>query len=235
MGIFNNKNNVIAYTVNKVSNNNVYISVQNGEVVVKAPWYLTGNQIQTIVEEKKNWIISKIKEYEMLNKYEQNLKNQYIKTVNVLGEEYKVEVNYKNIAKPEFKLENNKINIVLGNKYKKESKTKIVNELISKMYEKLANTKLEYIFDQFRFEMGIAPEDYKIEKMENYLAKCDKDNVITINPEIFQYNEEMINYIILHQFCHLRFKNHTKSFYTLLEKYEPNYKVFDEEIKNVKI
>lgn len=235
MGIFNNKNNVIAYTVNKVANNNVYISVQNGEVVVKAPWYLTGNQIQTIVEEKKNWIMSKVKEYEMLNQYEENLKNQYIKSVKVLGKEYGVEVSYKNIAKPELKLENNKINIILGNKYKKLSKVNIVNDLLEKMYEKLANTQLEYIFEEYRFEMGVAPEDYKIEKMENCYAKCDKDNIITINPELLKNSEEIVRYVILHQFCHLTFKNHTKSFYTLLEKYEPNYKNFDEKLKNVKI
>lgn len=235
MGIFNNKNNVIAYTVNKVANNNVYISVQNGEVVVKAPWYLTGNQIQTIVEEKKNWIVSKIKENEMINKYEENLKNEYQKTANVLGKEYSIVITYKNITKPELKLENDKISIILANKYKKMAKANIVKELINKMYEKLAKEELGYIFDEFRYEMGIAPEDYKIERMENCIAKCDKNDVITINPEIFQYNNETIKYIVLHQFCHLRFKNHTKSFYTLLEKYEPNYKSFDQKIKNVKI
>lgn len=234
MGIFNSKNNVIAYTVNKVSNNNVYISVQNGEVVVKAPWYLTGNQIQSIVEEKKNWIVSKIKENEMLNQYEENLKNKYVKSVKVLGKEFEVVVSYKNIAKPELRLEDKKVNITLANKYKKLAKENIVNELLNKMFEKIANNQLGYIFDELRFEMGTTPEDYKIEKMENCLAKCDKE-IITINPEIFKYSEDIVKYIVLHQFCHLRFKNHTKSFYTLLEKYEPNYKKYDEILKNVKI
>ena len=235
MGIFNSKNNVIAYTVNKVANNNVYISVQNGEVVVKAPWYLTGNQIQTIVEEKKNWIMSKIKENEMLNKYEENLKNQYTKSVMVFGKEYSVEVIYKNISKPELKLEKQKINIILASKYKKMSKATIINDLLNKMYEKLAKTELEYILDEYRFEMGVAPEDYIVKKMEDCLAKCDKNNIITINPDLFQYSEDIVRYVILHQYCHLTFKNHTKSFYTLLEKYEPNYKVFDEKLKNIKI
>ena len=57
-------NNIITYTVNKNLNNELYLSVQNGEVVVKAPWYYTQGQIQNIIEEKKNWIINKLKEYE---------------------------------------------------------------------------------------------------------------------------------------------------------------------------
>ena len=32
---------VITYTVNRAMNTGLYISVQNGEVMVKAPWYLS--------------------------------------------------------------------------------------------------------------------------------------------------------------------------------------------------
>ena len=46
------ENKTIAYTVNKARIKNVYISIQNGEVVVKAPWYVTQNQIQEVVERK---------------------------------------------------------------------------------------------------------------------------------------------------------------------------------------
>ena len=51
MNLFKNKNNVITYTVNKDVNTDLYISVQNGEVVINAPWYMASNQIQKIVEE----------------------------------------------------------------------------------------------------------------------------------------------------------------------------------------
>ena len=50
MGLFSNKSNVITYTVNKELTNNLYISVQNGEVVINAPWYMATSQNQDIVE-----------------------------------------------------------------------------------------------------------------------------------------------------------------------------------------
>ena len=63
MNLFKNKNNVITYTVNKNNYNDLYISVQNGEVIINAPWYMAASQIQKIVEEKKKWIMDKVKEY----------------------------------------------------------------------------------------------------------------------------------------------------------------------------
>ena len=56
--------NIISYTVNKNYNNELYLSVQNGEVVISAPWYYTSNQIQNVIEEKKKWILNKIEEYQ---------------------------------------------------------------------------------------------------------------------------------------------------------------------------
>ena len=53
------KNKTIAYTVCKAKVKNLYISIQNGEVVVKAPWYVTSSQIQEVIEEKRKWIIKK--------------------------------------------------------------------------------------------------------------------------------------------------------------------------------
>ena len=58
------KNKTIAYTVCKAKVKNLYISIQNGEVVVKAPWYVTSNQIQEVIEQKRRWIIEKIEEYQ---------------------------------------------------------------------------------------------------------------------------------------------------------------------------
>ena len=73
MNIFGIKNNVIEYTVNKADNKGIYISVQNGEVLVNAPWYVTSNQIQEVVEQKRKRIIEKLNEYELkrknINKY----------------------------------------------------------------------------------------------------------------------------------------------------------------------
>ena len=48
-----NRSNTIIYSVNKAMNSNLYISVQNGEVVVQAPWYLSRAKIQEAIEEKR--------------------------------------------------------------------------------------------------------------------------------------------------------------------------------------
>ena len=81
MNLFFNRKNLISYTVDTAFDNNLSICVQNGEVVVSAPWYLSKNQIQEAVSEKTNWILSKLNEYE-------NRKNLGYKNIVLLGKQY---------------------------------------------------------------------------------------------------------------------------------------------------
>lgn len=149
--------------------------------------------------------------------------------VPVLGTDYKVKIVYKNIKFAELDVEDKIIKISLPNKYKKENKEKILDIAIDKMYEQIAKVEVERAMEKTRILLGFAPEDYEIRKMNNSFGKCE-DNKITINPEIVKYDRNMIDYIVLHQYCHLKFKSHCKSFVNMIEKYEPNFKMYEEKL-----
>ena len=222
MSIFGRKSNVITYTVNKAVNTNMYITVQNGEVVVNAPWYFTSNRIQQIVQEKKNWILSKMQEYE------ENLPN--MKSVKIFGKNYDIHIKYENIKMPELNLkENYTIEIVLPNKYKKIGNEQVLKMSIEKMYEQIAENEIEDIMEKTRKMLGFAPEDYEVKLMNGKIAKCE-DGKITINPELMKYKRETIEYVVAHEFCHLKYKSHGKRFYQIIEKYISDYKKYEKEI-----
>ena len=230
MNLFSNKNNVITYTVNKAVTSNLYISVQNGEVVINAPWYTTSSQIQRVVEEKKQWILNKIREYEV--SCENKKSYTKIETVKVLGKNYDLEVQYKMIKAPSLSFEDNKIKVVLPNQFKKMENAEIVSILMNKMYERIAEKEIENVMEKTRLLLDVAPEDYEIKIMENTIAKC-KEGKITINPNIVMYSKDIIEYIVLHEFCHLKYKNHTKSFYNMLKTYMPNYEEKAKELNGI--
>ena len=146
--------------------------------------------------------------------------------VPVLGTDYKVKIIYKNIKVAELDVEDKIIKISLPNKYKKANNERILDIAIDKMYEQIAKVEVERAMEKTRILLGFAPEDYEIRKMSEELGRCE-ENKITINPEIVKYNREVIDYIVLHEYCHLKYKSHCKSFIKMLEKYEPNYKKYE--------
>ena len=152
--------------------------------------------------------------------------------VPVLGTDYKVKIIYKNVKVAELDVEDKIIKISLPNKYKKASNERILDIAIDKMYEQIAKVEVERAMEKTRILLGFAPEDYEIRKMSEELGRCE-ENKITINPEIVKYDREVIDYIVLHEYCHLKYKSHCKSFEKMIEKYEPNYKKYERIIANI--
>ena len=227
MSIFKNNNGVIEYTINKAFGSNLYISVDSGEVVVSAPWYFSRKQIQAVIEEKKQWIIEKVQEYQEKN-------NIYTEkgSINILGVTHTIHLYYKHVTSPNINLINHNIEVTLPNKYKKMDVSEILNILIEKLYCKIAQQEIERAMEKIRLMVGFAPEDYSIQKLENnLLGTCiTEDKKIIISPEVVKYNRKTIEYVVLHQFCHLKYKIHAKGFWQMVKKYMPDYKNYERTI-----
>ena len=224
--------NVIAYTIDRVINNSFYILVQNGEVLVKAPWYFSREKIEEVIEEKKKWITEKLRQYEN----EKIKKRNYIKNnkVKILGESFALKIIYSNVKLPKLNVENKIVEITIPAKYKKMDNSDIIGILIEKMYDQIAEKEIETSMEKMRVMMGTAPEDFEIKRMKNVLGLCTDEKKIIINPDIAVYDKNVIDYIVLHEYCHLKYKKHTRSFYDLLKKYMPDHEKSAEKISNLK-
>ena len=44
--------------------------------------------------------------------------------------------------------------------------------------------------------------------------------------QLAKKEEKVIEYVVLHEMCHLVYMNHSKQFWNLLEKYMPEYKIY---------
>lgn len=229
MSIFKNKTSVISYSINKEMGSDLYISVDGGEVVVNAPWYLSRKQIQTVIEEKKQWILSKMKEYQQSNNSSINKG-----TICILGATHQVRLYYKNTKTPSINIVKGNIDVVLPNAYKKVETSEVLKILMEKLYQKVAEQEVERAMEKTRLLLGIAPEDYEIQKLNpEILASCSKeDKKIVISSEIAKFDRNVIDYLILHEFCHLTYKIHTKNFWKIVEKYMPHYEKYEAILKN---
>lgn len=229
MGKVKYQNKTIAYTINKAKIKNIYITIENGEVVIKAPWYTTRNQIQEVVESKRDWIMKKLEEYNVsprkAKEYEDGEKFQ------ILGESYYLNIYYKDINNAILNVENEKIEIILPLSYAEEDNTEQIKKMIDKMYYMIAEREVESAMEKTRKMVGIAPEEYKIKKIKYAWGTCSSRKVITINQNLMMYSRKAIEYVVLHEICHLKYMNHSKKFWEMVESYIPDYKEAEKELK----
>ena len=157
------------------------------------------------------------------------VKAVYIKVtdITILGQKFELKVAYKNVKVTELNFENREVKIVLPLKYKNKDIRKILNVILNKMYEQIAKKEVETIMEKIRSKLKFAPEDYKIEFLKNTMAKCNTSKEIIVNPYIMRYDIVTVEYMILHEYCHLKYKTHSKGFWELIKKAMPQYQRFE--------
>jgi hypothetical protein len=63
-----------------------------------------------------------------------------------------------------------------------------------------------------------------VKPMETRWGSCSYDGEITLNPRLMQAPYDCIDYVILHELCHLKEHNHSKRFYRLLDQVLPDWR-----------
>ena len=230
----NVKSNVITYSVSKKDINNIFISVENNEVILTVPSYFSNKQIEQILIEKKEWIFNKITNNSKKSiPYVKGTQSYNPEFTNIFGKKYHIDLVYGNISSPKLDLDDKNIQIILPIKFKNSNNSDLLKIMLQKMYTKILDSELDSILENARINLGYAPEDVEIVKQTNYIAKLS-NNKLYINPEIVKFDKETIEYIIFHEFCHIKYKTHSKKFYEIMQNFFPNYKQIEENLVDYK-
>lgn len=152
----------------------------------------------------------------------------YTGTISVFGSMHQFRLYYKHVKTSTINFINHIIEVILPNKFKKAKTNDILKILVEKLYAKIAEQEIESIMEKTRLLLSFAPEDYSIQTLKaGQIAMCDTDEQkIFISPDIVKYDRRTIEYIILHEFCHLKYKTHAKGFWQMMKKYMPDYEQF---------
>lgn len=105
---------------------------------------------------------------------------------------------------------------------------KVIQVLKERTKERLAQ-RLPYWSER----MKLSYQSVRISDTKSKYGSCiPKREALQFSARIAMLKPEEVDMIIVHELCHLRYANHGKEFYALLEKYIPSYKEIQKELKN---
>jgi predicted metal-dependent hydrolase len=82
--------------------------------------------------------------------------------------------------------------------------------------------RLPVVAEPLRWIRELPPT--RLQFMNLQWGSCSPGGRITLNPWLVRAPREAIDYVLLHEMCHLRHHNHSRAFYATLDRHMPNWK-----------
>lgn len=92
----------------------------------------------------------------------------------------------------------------------------------------LAKQKLQDLNNFYNFSYSRV----SIKNQKTRWGSCSKKGNLNFNYKMVYLPEDVLNYLIVHELCHLKEMNHSKKFWDLVSQTVPNYKRLRQELKN---
>lgn len=70
----------------------------------------------------------------------------------------------------------------------------------------------------------------KLLKMKRYWGSCSPHGAITLNPALIKAPVHCVEYVLLHELCHMAEHNHSPRFYALLDRHRPEWRAAKDEL-----
>lgn len=93
---------------------------------------------------------------------------------------------------------------------------------LRKIAKEVIPPKVEY----YSRIMGVTPKSIKINSAKKRYGSCSGDNNLNFSLYLMTRDEDFINYVVVHELAHIKHHNHSKEFYSFVERFIPDYKKY---------
>ncbi len=200
----------------------------DSSVIVRAPFRASLKTITGIVHEKAGWIIRHRDNYRQKESIRLNGRLAAGEHQLFRGREYKLDI--ISSEKSFVRFGENRIEMGLENYQDQESVRKLLYKGFRAEASRVFPEMLSRILKLHEARM-FRPTGLALRSMKSRWGSCSARGKITLSTELIKLPDIHIEYVIVHELCHLRHHNHGKEFYSLLSELLPGWEKTRSELR----
>lgn len=183
-----------------------------GEVVVRAPLRLAQREIDRMVGERQEWIAK----HRQAVQAQKRAKEQFSLMDGkfpLMGQMFPIE--YVAQGKPHY---------ADGAFYLCTGQEQQLREQAEQLYRNIAREELSRRISFYAPRMGVCPAGLRINGARGRWGSCSGKNSLNFSWRLMLAPEHCINYVVVHELCHILHHDHSAAFWREVERFFPDWK-----------
>jgi predicted metal-dependent hydrolase len=212
----------------------IALQVSNAKVIVRAPASIKTAYVDKLIQSKLQWLKQKIAEQKQntslsphfsLQFAGETLVNKPIILIDGLPHQVIVDFGQKNILQ---NVPERSLTVVLSSRYKSHDLnssamlTKVKAQIECWFKERIE----EYVRQRlsvFSPRMSLYSSSFKVRKYKARWGSCNSQGALSFNYLLKMLPSWVVDYVIIHELCHLQHMNHSTRFWQLVALYCPDF------------
>ena len=203
------------------------ISLSDDLVKVIVPSTLSDNRIRDLVRKRTPWIKKKLQEQSVRPTIPPR---EYVsgETVTYLGKNYRLKVLIG--EQPSIKLRRGYVEATVT---KTDIDTKnTIRSLLEHWYRSLAEKRLGEKTVRLAGVIGVNPASVTVKNYKSRWGSCSTKGDISYNWRIILAPHSIVDYVVVHELCHMLEHNHSSKYWKHVERHVPNWRECREWLKH---
>ncbi|MCC4771626.1 DUF45 domain-containing protein [Methanosarcina sp. DH2] len=202
------------------------------KVEFRAPHGLSREAIRDMVQKKAGWVREKLDWFEANRLPNQEKRYNDGEMYLYLGREYPIKITHVDgIKKPSASFSGSELTVLIPGMRSEELEPALVKEAVWSFYRDCAEPEVGKLLKAYSEKLGVAPPDFKVKHQKKRWGSCSADNILRINFQLVMAPPEQLEYVVVHELCHVKEKNHSASFWKLVGELMPGYEVHRKRLK----
>jgi len=206
----------------------VGLQVKHGKIIIRAPKYVSEKEIAHIVDAKSIWLQRKVAE----QKNHLPIKNDTYRENSQLlinGEFKTLQINFALFA--DVMIDEHSIIVTLTNRVKAKItedlalQDKYVKQSLEAWLKLQTISYIDQTLSHYAEQIGVLPKSFKVRLYKSRWGSCNSRGELSFSSLLAMAPHWIIDYVIVHELCHLRHMNHSALFWQLVEQNFPNFRL----------
>ena len=204
---------------------NAYLSVKDGVLTVRLPYGGTPQRAETLIREHGEWLKEKLESSKDRSRLPEEFSDG--ESFSLLGKKRRLCIKESEEYREPL-LEEDSLTIFIHGGMSAED----VRRLFHRFVYGLCEEQVKLAFAKYTERLGLYPKRVTFKKMVSRWGSCSANGNISINVDVVCFEQECIDYVVIHELCHLKHMDHSADFWALVATCCPEYKRLRERMKH---
>ncbi len=193
---------------------------RDGSILVRAPEWADDEQIEGVVESKSHWIYKALAEWEDLNATRVLREYKNGEGFLYLGRAYRLGV----VGEQQESLMLRNGRFLLRYDLAASGDTEAARAAFRSFYTRKGESRIPERVKYFAPKVGVEAGTVKIKDLGFRWASCSRIGSLSFHWKCMMAPMSIVDYIVVHELCHVHHRDHTTEFWNEVDKILPNYR-----------